>query len=120
MGGDSGKVRLVRFENGLRNGALTNIVSSGGFDPDRYFSVRVTYNALTNLWKLEVRNDGSSSFSDPATGSFGFTGTGTDATYVNSSLGFAGPYFQSGCSGLCDVSYTARFDNVTVGVRCAP
>ncbi|MFH2007106.1 MAG: DUF4215 domain-containing protein [bacterium] len=120
MGGSSGSVRLVRFENGLRNGAITNIVSSGGFSPDRYFSVRVTYNADTNLWRLEARSDGTSSFSNPATGTYGFTGTGTDSAYVNTPLEYSGPYFQTGCTGLCSETYLARFDNVNVGVRCAP
>ena len=120
MGGSSGSVRLVRFTNGLRNGALTNIVQSGGFSPDRYFSVRVTFNADTNLWQLEARSDGSSSFSDPASGSYGFSGTGTDSTYVNTPLEYAGPYFQTGCTGNCSETYVTRFDNLDVGVRCAP
>ncbi len=120
MGGSSGRVRLVRFTGGLRNGTITDIVQSGGFDPDRYFSVRVTYNAVTNGWRLDVRNDGASSFANPATGTFAFTGTGTDATHVATSLEYSGPYFQTGCSGLCNSTYTARFDNVSVGTRCAP
>lgn len=120
MGGSGGAVRLVRFTNGLRNGAITNIVSSGGYDPDRHFSVRVTYNAVTDGWQLEVRNDGSSSFSDPATGTFGFVGTGVDSTYVNTPLEYSGPYFQTGCTGNCDYTYMTRFDNVQVGLRCAP
>jgi hypothetical protein len=120
MGGSSGRVRLVRFTGGLRNGTLTDVVQSGGFDPDRYFSVRVTYNATSNLWRLEVRNDGASTFANPTTGSYPFNGTGTDATHVSTSLEYSGPYFQSGCSGLCSSTYTARFDNVNVGMRCAP
>jgi hypothetical protein len=120
MGGDSGKVRLVRFSGGLRNGTHTNLVSSGNYTASNYFSVRVTYNAVTDLWRLEVRSDGSSSFSDPSTGTFGFNGTGTDATYVNQSLEHSGPYFQTGCCCLCSSVYTALFDNVSVGLRCAP
>jgi len=120
MGGASGSVRLVRFTSGLRNGAITDIVSSGGFDPDRYFSVRVSYNANTDGWQLEARSDGSSSFADPAAGSYGFAGTGTDSTHVNALLEYSGPYFQTGCTGMCSSTYTTHFDNVQVGVRCAP
>jgi len=120
MGGGNAEVRLVRFQDGLRNGAINDIVSSGGFSPSRYFSVRVTYNADTDLWQLEVRDDGTSSFSDPASGSSGLNGTGTDTTHVNTALEYSGPYFQTGCTGLCDYTYIARFDNVQVGLRCAP
>lgn len=59
-------------------------------------------------------------FADPAAGTYGFTGTGTDATYVTVPLDYSGPYFQTGCSGFCESTYTTRFDNVRVGVRCAP
>lgn len=120
MGGSGGRVRLVRFTGGLRNGALTDIAQSGTFDPDLYFSVRVTYNAVTNLWRLEARSDGSSNFANPAAGSYGAAATGTDATHVATSLEYSGPYFQTGCTGTCSSTYLARFDNVTVGLRCAP
>jgi hypothetical protein len=120
MGGSSARVRLVRFENGLRNGTITTIAQSGSFAADAYFSVRVTYVTTTHQWTLEARTDGSSAFSNPAAGSYSFTGNGTDATHTSESLGFSGPYFQTGCSGLCSSTYTARFDNVTVGLRCAP
>jgi len=120
MGGSSARVRLVRFANGLRNGTITDIVTSGSYSPSNYFSVRVTYNATTDQWTLETRSDGGTTFGDPATGTYGFTGTGTDATYVSTPLDYSGPYFQTGCSGLCSSTYTTRFDNVRVGVRCAP
>ena len=120
FGGGGRNVRLVRFVNGLRNGTLTDIVASGSESVRSYFSVRVTYNAVTDQWRLESRSDGTSSFSDPASGSYGFTGTGTDATYVTMPLEYAGPYFQTGCTGLCNETYTTRFDNVRVGVGCAP
>ena len=121
IAGDDGySVRLVRFQNGLRNGAITTLVASGGFTPRTYFSVRVTYTADTNGWRLEARSDGTSSFDDPATGSYGFSGTATDGTYTATPLEFSGPYFQTGCSGTCGSVYTSRFDNVRVGVQCAP
>lgn len=120
MGGSSRRVRLVRFEGGLRNGTITTIAQSGSFSASAYFSVRVTYDTTRHLWTLEARSDGSSTFADPATGTYSFMGTGTDSTHTGESLGASGPYFQTGCTGLCSSTYTARFDNVSVGVRCAP
>ncbi len=118
--GGSNRVRLVRFSGGLRNGALTTLVESGTFTVSNFFSARVTYNAVTDLWRLEARSDGTSTFADPAAGSYGFNGTATDATYVNQPLEFSGPYFQTGCTGLCNSTYQTLFDNVRVGTRCAP
>ena len=119
--GGSRKVRLVRFTGGLRNGTITDLVASGDFSAvSDYFSVRVTYNANTHQWKLEARRDGTSSFSDPASGSYSFTGTAYDSTYVNVPLAYSGPYFQTGCCCLCNETYEAYFDNVTVTSRCAP
>jgi hypothetical protein len=119
--GGATKLRLVKFTSGLRNGTITDLVASSSFTISNYFSVRVTYDAVTDLWTLEARNDGGSTFADPAGGAaYGFSGTATDATYVNESLRYMGPYFETGCTGLCSSTYTAVFDNVNVGVRCAP
>ncbi len=119
--GGSRQIRLVRFSGGLRNGAIVDLVASGNFSSvSRYFSARVTYDATNDQWTLEARDDGSSSFSDPATGSYSFTGMASDATYVNEPLSYAGPYFQGGCCCMCSAEHNAFFDNVGVGVRCAP
>jgi hypothetical protein len=118
--GGSNRVRLVRFSGGLRNGAITTLVESGTFTVSNYFSARVTYNAVTDQWRLEARSDGTSTFADPAAGTYSFSGTATDATYVSQALEYSGPYFQTGCTGLCSSTYNALFDNVRVGLRCAP
>src|SRR5690606_4250695 len=121
MGGSSpssGSIRLVRFENGLRNGTLTTLAASSGNTVDSYFSVRVTYTADTNTWRLESRKDGTSAFADPKSGSYAVAGTAQDAVHTSSLLGFSGPYFQSGCTGNCDEDYIAKFDNVDVTVNC--
>jgi len=119
FGGSGPKVRLVRFVNGLRNGSLTTLVQSSTITSTNYLSVRVTYDATNDQWQLEARSDGSGSFKDPSAGSYGFSGAATDATYVNQALDYAGPYLQTGCIGNCSGNYTARFDNVKVGVMCA-
>lgn len=119
--GGSRKVRLVRFTGGLRNGTITDLVASGDFSAvSDYFSVRVTYNANTHQWKLEARRDGTSGFSNPASGSYSFTGTAYDSTHVNVPLAYSGAYFQTGCCCLCNATFDAYFDNVTVTTRCAP
>ncbi|MBX3248077.1 MAG: hypothetical protein KF901_12940 [Myxococcales bacterium] len=115
-----GRLRLVRFVNGLRNGTLTTLVESSSFTITNHFSVRVTFNAVTSQWRLEARSDGTSVFGNPAAGSYSFSGVAVDTTHVNVPLEYTGPYFQTGCSGLCSSTYTARFDNVSVGLRCAP
>lgn len=119
--GGSRAIRLVRFTQGLRNGAITDLITSSNLgNVSNYASVRVTYNAKNDQWKLEVRDDGTSKFNDPNSGSFGSTGYATDATYVNSALEYTGPYFQTGCTGLCSELFDAYFDNLNVAVRCAP
>jgi hypothetical protein len=119
--GGSNQIRLVRFTGGLRNGALTDLITATGYTVSNYFSVRVTYNAKTDQWQLEVRNDGTSAFSVPTGGAaYGFSGTATDATYATEALNFSGPYFQTGCTGLCSSTMNTWFDNVNVGVKCAP
>jgi hypothetical protein len=115
--GTSGTVRLVRFESGLRNGVITDLVESSGNSVASHFSVRVTYTSDTDTWQLEVRNDGSS-FTDPQGGSYTLVGSTQDAVHTSTSLGYSGPYFQSGCTGFCDVDYIAKFDNVDVTVAC--
>lgn len=116
--GGSQKLRLVRFSGGLRNGTLTDLVASSNYTVSNYFSVRVTYKAASDTWQLETRSDGTGSFASPASGSFTLAGSAVDATYVNTALDFSGPYFQTGCTGLCSTTMTAYFDNVAVGVRC--
>lgn len=122
MGGDGSKIRLVRFANGLRNGAITDILKSASNSNETYYySVRVTYTAATNQWTLETRNDGSSGFKDPASGTFTSAGSAVvDSTYTSTALDFTGPYYQGGCAGLCDDTVDVAFDNVKVVTRCAP
>jgi len=114
-----GKLQLVRFSDGLRNGTLVVIAESAAFVPSDHLSARVTYVPQGDLWTLEARTDGASAFSDPSAGSFTSKRSAVDAVLVNDSLDFTGPYFQSGCIGLCPGIYTAQFDNVTVGL-CNP
>lgn len=121
--GGNNRIRLVRFTNSIHNGAISNIAESQNVSYSNYHSVRVTYDPATNGWTLQVRSDGSSSFSNPAQGTYPSTANGTDGTHVNTSLDFMGGYFQAGCIGVCDDAssgYIALFDNINVDVACVP
>lgn len=60
-------VYLVYFSNTLNVYYQIAILSPGGAAQD-YYSARVTYDCGAAKWNLEVRDDGASAFSDPATG----------------------------------------------------
>ncbi len=121
--GGNNRIRLVRFENSIHNGTLTNIAESQTLTYSNYHSVRVTYDPATNTWSLAVRSDGANSFTDPAAGNYGATSSGVDTTHTGIALNYMGGYFQAGCTGNCDdasAGYIALFDNVNVDVACVP
>ncbi|MCW5956916.1 MAG: hypothetical protein KIT61_10040 [Pyrinomonadaceae bacterium] len=97
--GESGTVdpiHLVRFSGGLQN-TVTPIIDSNtagltDFGAE-YLSVRVTYNPSNNQWELFLRNDGTTAFSDPGTGTLVSQGTVVDSTYVNTAFTNMGAYW---------------------------
>jgi len=82
---------------------LTNIGTN-------YYSVKITYDPSTNIWELFLRDDGSTAFTDPTTGSLTSQGTAKDNTYTDSSLDYLGAYWQGGTTA----NQLAFFDNVSV------
>jgi len=111
--GTSDPVRLAKFTTGLQ-GTLINMITSNttgltDFGTE-YLSIRVTYNPTNNLWQLFLRNDGGSSFNDPATGTLISQGTATDNSYTSISLPYSGGYWQGSYSD----DQTSFFDNVKV------
>ncbi|GEM_PF-3247207 len=117
--GSTDPLRLARFTTGL-SGTLTSIITSNtagltDFGTD-YLSVKVTYDPSTDNWELFVRNDGTSAFVDPSTGTLTSQGTAADNTYTASSFSFLGAYWQ----GSTSANQTAFFDNVSVSVISAP
>lgn len=111
--GSTDPVRLAKFTNGLQ-GTLTNLITSNttgltDFGPE-YLSVKVTYDPASNLWQLFLRNDGTSAFTDPATGTLISQGTATDNSYTSISLPYSGGYWQ----GNTSANQTSFFDNVKV------
>jgi len=116
--GNSGTVdpiRLVRYNAGIRN--FTSLISSNtsGLTDfgNQYISVRVTYNPATEAWQLFVRNDGTTTAGNPATGTLVSQGTVVNNTYTSTALGILGGYYNAGIVS----SRTAFFDFVKVTVE---
>jgi hypothetical protein len=111
--GGTDAVRLVRYATGLR-GTLTDMIvsnTSGLADfGAEYLSIRVTYNTFNNEWELFVRNDGSSAFADPATGTLVSQGVLVNTTHTGTSLGTMGAVWNAGTAA----NQPAFFDNVSV------
>jgi hypothetical protein len=61
------QVYLVYFNNTLSSYYVIAQINPSGLAQD-YYSARVTYDCGAAKWNLEVRDDGASAFSDPATG----------------------------------------------------
>lgn len=121
--GGTDPIRLVRFTGGLgtipNDGSGALITASAPLDNvgDEYISIRVTYNPATNTWTLYGRDDGTSSFSDPASGTLSLLGSATDNTHVNKELKYMGAFWR----GSIVNNQTALFDNLTVKSKaCVP
>lgn len=112
-------IRLVRFSSGL-SGTLTTLVtsSSAGLTDfgNEYLSVRVTYNPANNTWELFLRNDGTSGFADPTTGSLISQGTAVDSVWTSTTNArYTGGFW----SGSTTANQTAFFDNVYLKITTA-
>lgn len=112
--GSTDPIRLVRYSAGIT--ALTNLIVSNttgltDFGAE-YLSIKVTYTPSTNTWELFLRNDGSSAFTDPTSGTLVSQGTVVDNTYTSSSLDYMGAYWQ----GSTALTQFASFDNFSVSV----
>ena len=117
--GTTDPIRLASYTTGLQ-GTLTNIITSNttgltDFGTE-YLSIRVTYNPSNDIWELFVRNDGTTSFSDPLTGTLISQGTAINNTYTGIPLDYLGGYWQ----GSTAANQTAFFDNVSVSVTIIP
>ncbi len=111
--GSTDPIGLSRYTEGL-SGSLTNIITSNttgltDFGAE-YLSIMVTYNPSNDEWELFLRNDGTSAFSDPNSGSLTSQGTATDNYYAGIPLLYSGSYWH----GSTTANLTAFFDNVSV------
>jgi len=109
-------IRLVRYTSGIRN--YTNLLASSttGLTDfgNQYLSVKVVYTPTTNTWQLFVRNDGTTAFADPNSGTLTLQGSVVNSASTGTPLPMLGAYFNAGTVA----NQTAFFDNVrvTVGV----
>ncbi len=110
--GDPKPLKLVRFTNGLTANTpnVVDIAVTSQTDFDNYYSVRVTFDPCSGLWSIYARNDGTSAFADPTTGSLGTAVTGTDVIHTALDLKYYGAVWQHGVS----CTETARFDNLNI------
>lgn len=112
--GTTDPLRLIRYTGGLVGSTdliTSNTAGLTDFGTD-YLSIRVTYTPSTNTWELFLRNDGTTAFVDPATGTLVSQGTTTDATFTSTSLGFLGGYWQ----GSTAANQSVVFDNLVISV----
>ena len=97
-------VRLVYFTNGIAN--YTSLIDIDIDATNDYLSVNVNYDPCTGEWSMQARNDGASSFADPATLSETLY-TATNNTYTATNL----PYFGAFRKHNSSCEEIARFDN---------
>jgi hypothetical protein len=109
-GGTPDPIKLVSFTNGLVNS--TQILAQSGNAGSDFMSVKVTYDPASNTWGLLTRDDGTSAFADPTTGTLTSQGTAIDATYTNLFLTSSGAYWAYSTTA----NQTARFDNFVLDV----
>lgn len=114
-------VRLVQYAGGLDlNSNVTDIIVGTGSPfsdmGTNYLSVQVTYAPTTNTWELFLRDDGSSAFADPLTGSLTSQGSLVDSTYTSSAMTSIGALWNHGTA----TSDITQFDNVVVSVVPEP
>lgn len=118
--GNSGSpdpVKLVSFTGGLSSNAnVTDVVASTQTGEVRYYSVVVSLNTCTNVWSLQVRDDGTTAFADPAAGTYSAAVTGTNSTHVSKNLSYFGAFWQH--SSTC--SEYSIFDNFSIPTGVAP
>lgn len=115
--GATDPIRLIYYSAGLATS--TNIITSNtagltDFGAE-YLSIRVVYTPSTNTWELLLRNDGATSFADPAAGTLVSQGTAVHSTGTGTVLGVMGAFWN----GATAANQTAFFDNVSVIVNAA-
>lgn len=120
--------RLVAFTNGIKADYLavgsaagnTLIAGTGAFSTTtqaqatEYYSFQVTYDPATKIWTFYGRDDGSSAFADPASGTFTTIGTFTETTPIfrATALGRTGAFWNHSTGA----NNPSQFDNFKLTV----
>jgi len=110
-------IRLTKFTGGFNpNTRVTTIIGpSQDAVLTNYFSVKVVYSPVSNLWKLYVRDDGTTPSVDPNTGNLTFVGSATDDTYTNREMSYGGFFMSHGTTSTPN-SNKVNYDNFKVVV----
>ena len=117
----TGKFSLAKYTGGVITGTVTDVIPestialSGTTNQD-YASVMVTYDPATDNWSLYVRDDGSSAFTTPWTGT-ALTQQGVstvDATYTTATDNLKYSGFLYKYSTGTSANFKAAFDNFKV------
>jgi trimeric autotransporter adhesin len=114
------RVELVRFSGGLSpTGTITNIISTDQgarlSNVNNFASVGVRMEMINGeaTWSLYLRDDGTTAWADPNSGTLSQLGTATiDNTYTKSTLTNFGFFWNHGNTG----NLSASFDNYGVNV----
>jgi hypothetical protein len=114
-------LRFVSFTGGLQSlGTATNaLITAGsplGNPSTNYMSIKLTYNPTNSLWEFFGRDDGTTAFSDPNTGSLTSLGSVSNSTYTGTNLTSSGAYWQ----GSTGANQFSQFDNVRLEVVPEP
>src|ERR1051325_10931777 len=114
-------LRLVQFNSGLtNNAALSNLIVAANAPFDAvstlYLSVRVVYDPAADAWELWARNDGTSGFTDPSSGTLTFLGRATNSDYTGAALGFMGALWNYNTA----LNQWAYYDNFSVEAQLRP
>ena len=115
-------LRLVRFTGGLSSDAnLTDILTTLYMTPNRrdfddeYIAVKVIYTPSTNFWQVYVDED-NNEFNDVSYANANLYGTGTDAVYTGSNLGFVGALYNHSTS----TSLFGSLDEIYIPITPGP
>jgi hypothetical protein len=110
--GSPNPIRFVKFSNGLQSASNLIVATVSGLDDvgNKYLSLALSYEPSENKWTFYGRNDGQSSFGNPADGNLTSLGSVVDNEHTGVSLNYLGAYWQ----GSTGANQTAYFDNVKV------
>jgi len=119
--GTPDSLRLINFSGGIQSlgGSSSGLIVAGSplDDPTNDFmSISLSYDPSDNTWNLFGRNDGGTSFTDPASGTLTSLGSVVNSEYTGIDLNYMGAYWQ----GATALDQTATFDNISVSVIPEP
>ncbi len=116
------RFHLIYFTNGINNVANTGSTNQTIIDTTasissasaRYYSIKVSYDPLTNKWQLASRNDGITAFADPQSTATLYTfrpAVANTTTGTNVALKYFGYAFKYGTS-----AHSATIENYRVQI----